>query len=497
MQFLASFPIAFTLAILANGLLASLIKERCAHDLSHCTVSADGVMYAALFLMVLGLATWNVHVLGRGCLVAALAFMLACAVASVSMSIDVLSEQHMELARSPFQNAAMSCCNGLVVGFLGRFSVQRHQMLACMRLCVGLHAFATVVTVVRSGNRTALIVTPFFLLFGVFVFIGWVTGHGAKEAQGAGAAETSPTVVDEQAPLLSQPISCVLRSAERRASREAQRRFELAGICRLLCKYPGVLESVAVAQPHRWWRRAPCPPSPPPSPASPLSLQLMLAGQILVEALNGSDESTKDELLRLIESCGYTVRSDEEEAALRQLVNLADVNSAAALGEPPSLDDAAMWADACFMQLREQSRMEISAEEICEFLSDAYENAPRRGDDAEAEGFESITLSPEEAISGRDGKVAVFYVATADPHPGITNMLDALGVPHARTVFREHDAILGFISHADEGVRNSAGGADGEARAWGVAVPDWDGEAAPEAPTGDGEPEGEDMEVLA
>ena len=86
----------------------------------------------------------------------------------------------------------------------------------------------------------------------------------------------------------------------------------------------------------------------------------MLAGQILVEALNGSDESTKDELLRLIESCGYTVRSDEEEAALRQLVNLADVNSAAALGEPPSLDDAAMWADACFMQLREQSRMEIS-----------------------------------------------------------------------------------------------------------------------------------------
>ena len=309
MQFLASFPIAFTLAILANGLLASLIKERCAHDLSHCTVSADGVMYAALFLMVLGLATWNVHVLGRGCLVAALAFMLACAVASVSMSIDVLSEQHMELARSPF-----------------------------------------------------------FLLFGVFVFIGWVTGHGAKEAQGAGAAETLPTVVDEQAPLLSQPISCVLRSAKRRASREAQRRFELAGICRLLCKYPGVLESVAVAQPHRWWRRAPCPPSPPPSPASPLSLQLMLAGQILVEALNGSDESTKDELLRLIESCGYTVRSDEEEAALRQLVNLADVNSAAALGEPPSLDDAAMWADACFMQLREQSRMEVSAEEICEFL---------------------------------------------------------------------------------------------------------------------------------
>ena len=43
------------------------------------------------------------------------------------------------------------------------------------------------------------------------------------------------TVVDEQAPLLSQPISCVLRSAKRRASREAQRRFELAGICRLLC----------------------------------------------------------------------------------------------------------------------------------------------------------------------------------------------------------------------------------------------------------------------
>ena len=29
-----------------------------------------------------------------------------------------------------------------------------------------------------------------------------------------------------------------------------------------------------------------------------------------------------------------------------------------------------------------------------------------------------------------------------------------------------------------------------KARAWGVAVPDWDGEAAPEAPTGDGEPEG-------
>ena len=159
---MASFPIAFTLAILANGLLASLIKERCAHDLSHCTVSADGVMYAALFLMLLGLVTWNVHVLGRGCLVAALAFMLACAVASVSMSIDVLSEQHMELARSPFQNAAMSCCNGLVVGFLGRFSVQRHQMLACMRLCVGLHAFATVVTVVRSGNRTALIVSRLF-----------------------------------------------------------------------------------------------------------------------------------------------------------------------------------------------------------------------------------------------------------------------------------------------------------------------------------------------
>ena len=86
MQFLASFPIAFTLAILANGLLASLTKERCTHDLSHCTVSADGVMYAALFLMLLGLATWNVHVLGRGCLVVTLAFMLACA---GRFSIDV------------------------------------------------------------------------------------------------------------------------------------------------------------------------------------------------------------------------------------------------------------------------------------------------------------------------------------------------------------------------------------------------------------------------
>ena len=71
--------------------------------------------------------------------------------------------------------------------------------------------------------------------------------------------------------------------------------------------------------------------------------------------------------------------------------------------------------------------------------------------------------------------MAVFYVA-AGPQPSITDLLDALGVPHERAVFRGRDAILGFISYA-KGVHDSAGGTDGQGRAWGVAVPDPDGEA--------------------
>ena len=201
----------------------------------------------------------------------------------------------------------------------------------------------------------------------------------------------------------------------------------------------------------------------------------MVAVQILVELLEGSDESAKQEFVRVIECSGCTVRNAEEEAALCKLVSLADVHSGFGLGEPPDLEDAGLWANAGFMDLREQGRMELSAGELCDFLCDAYENSVARGrgaapvgheDPDAAAGFESVTLSPEEAISGHVGKVAVFYVPE-DPHPGIEDMLDILGVPHERTVYRERAAILGFLSDVN-GIRH--GGEDGEARAWGAAL---------------------------
>ena len=97
----------------------------------------------------------------------------------------------------------------------------------------------------------------------------------------------------------------------------------------------------------------------------------------LIASVLASDdnESLGAELLRELEHrTGLVVRTPQQEASLRNLVDLADIKADRGLAEEVSLEDADMWHNSKFVELREESRTPLRRDEICEFLARGYEN---------------------------------------------------------------------------------------------------------------------------
>ena len=83
------------------------------------------------------------------------------------------------------------------------------------------------------------------------------------------------------------------------------------------------------------------------------------------------DEERGAVIQRIEGESGHTIRSSEEESALRRLAQLADVKSFHGYGEEISIDDGSFWSQANFCELRRRARMRVTELELCEFLSDA------------------------------------------------------------------------------------------------------------------------------
>ena len=136
-----------------------------------------------------------------------------------------------------------------------------------------------------------------------------------------------------------------------------------------------------------------------------------------------------------------TVRTAEQEVALRRVARLADVEADKGMAEEISLEDADMWYASDLMGLRERARIPLSRAEIVEFLSRGYENCARN--------FEACRCVPihEGNQHGWPSGHAVVFTWTGDdgPHPAIEDMLDVIGIDAVRTSFEGRDAIVGLL----------------------------------------------------
>ena len=109
-----------------------------------------------------------------------------------------------------------------------------------------------------------------------------------------------------------------------------------------------------------------------------LQLQLQVAMRALVDVLNHSDDALQAGVIRELERrTGLTVRTAEQEVALRRLARLADVEADKGMAEEISLEDADMWYASDLMELRERARIPLCRAEIVGFLSRDYENCAR------------------------------------------------------------------------------------------------------------------------
>ena len=161
-------------------------------------------------------------------------------------------------------------------------------------------------------------------------------------------------------------------------------------------------------------------------------LQLQAAMQALVDVLNHSDDALRAGVIRELEQrTGLTVRTAEQEVALRRVARLADVEADKGMAEEISLEDADMWYASDLMGLRERARIPLSRAEIVEFLSRGYENCARN--------FEACRCVPihEGNQHGWPSGHAVVFTWTGDdgPHPAIEDMLDVIGIDAVRTSF--------------------------------------------------------------
>ena len=174
-----------------------------------------------------------------------------------------------------------------------------------------------------------------------------------------------------------------------------------------------------------------------------LQLQLQVAMRALVDVLNHSDDALQAGVIRELEQrTGLTVRTAEQEVALRRVARLADVEADKGMAEEISLEDADMWYASDLMELRERARIPLRRSEIVEFLSRGYENCARN--------FEACRCVP--ILKGNQhgwpiGHAVVFTWTDEDdgPHPAIEDMLDVMGIDAVRTSFEGRDAIVGLL----------------------------------------------------
>ena len=159
----------------------------------------------------------------------------------------------------------------------------------------------------------------------------------------------------------------------------------------------------------------------------------------LIASVLASNNSLGAETLRKLEhETGLVVRTSQQEAALRTLVELADVKADRGLAEEVSLEDADMWYNSRFVELREKSRTPLRRDEICEFLARGYENC------AEGE-CRAVQISNSNQQGMQAGHAVVFTWAGDWSHPAIEHMLDVMDVEWVRTTFEGEDAIIGFL----------------------------------------------------
>ena len=100
----------------------------------------------------------------------------------------------------------------------------------------------------------------------------------------------------------------------------------------------------------------------------------------LIASVLASDdnESLGAELLRELEHrTGLVVRTPQQEASLRNLVDLADIKADRGLAEKVSLEDADMWHNSKFVELREESRTPCDETRFASSLHAATKTAPR------------------------------------------------------------------------------------------------------------------------
>ena len=180
-------------------------------------------------------------------------------------------------------------------------------------------------------------------------------------------------------------------------------------------------------------------PAHPPI-TEPSAVKLQAAMHLIASVLASDDnESLGAELLRELEHrTGLVVRTPQQEASLRNLVDLADIKADRGLAEEVSLEDADMWHNSKFVELREESRTPLRRDEICEFLARGYENC------AEGE-CRAVQIRDSNKQGMQAGHAVVFTWAGDGPHPAIEHMLDVMDIESVRTTFEGEDAIVGFL----------------------------------------------------
>ena len=181
--------------------------------------------------------------------------------------------------------------------------------------------------------------------------------------------------------------------------------------------------------------------------------QLQSAMHLIVSVLTSDDKAPLGAKLlsELEHQTGLVVRTPQQEAALRNLVELADVKADRGLAEQVSLEDADLWYHSKFVELREESRTPLRRGEICEFLARGYENC------AEGE-CRAVQICDSEKQGMQAGHAVVFTWVGDGPHPAIEHMLDVMDIESVRTMFEGKDSIVGFLGDrcAQYGPQNPA-----------------------------------------
>ena len=169
-------------------------------------------------------------------------------------------------------------------------------------------------------------------------------------------------------------------------------------------------------------------------------LQLQTAWGILSETLNRGVDDHRGWLINEIERhTGCTLRTPEQEAALRALVRFADVECDQGIAEVVSLGDGPLWLHARFLERREASRVPLLPNELYSYLSRAHENS---GADAECLPLQLAVGNPQ---GWPPGPAIVFLWEGEERRPELIQLLDVLDIKWVRATHTERPAIIGFL----------------------------------------------------